>query len=143
MTFNYSPGSSLYHGINPGDTNEEKNALDDLLAGSSNTDGDVVEGRITQASPVNTFEYKNKTKGLVQNFTLTDVLAKQSKHDIYTYRVTAWNDQVANGALKIGQYVKLSKFVWKHTTYPGQLPDHHSRYEVHLKKTSVIEGIPV
>lgn len=143
MAFKYSTASTLYHGINPGDTNEEKSALEDLLAGPSNDDGDVIEGRITHAMPVNSFEYKNKTKGFVQNFTLTDILAKQSNQAIYTYRVTAWNDHVIKAALKIGQYVKLTKFAWKHTTYPGQLPDHHSSYEVHLKKISGIEIIPV
>ena len=74
MTFNYSPASSLYHGINPIDTVEEKSSLDEIIAATRQNDPNVVEGRITYASPLKEFYYKDNRKGWVQNYVLTDIL---------------------------------------------------------------------
>ena len=143
MNYNFSTASTLYHGINPGDTNEEKSALDELLASSAQNDPNVVEGRITYASPVSTFEYTNNTKEMVHHYILTDILAKGNQQAIYTYRVTAWNEQVLNCLLKIDGYYRLSKFAWRENTFGHPPPEHQSRYDIHLKKVSVIEHIPV
>ena len=104
MSFDYSPAAPLYHGLNPGGTNEERSALDELIAASKQNDPNVVEGRITYASPIKEFYYADKGKGVVQNYLLTDILGKRSKNPIYTYRVTAWNDLVTTGVLKIDTY---------------------------------------
>ena len=102
-----------------------------------------MEGRITYASPIKDFEYADGSKGMVQNYLLTDILGKQSKNLIYTFRVSAWNDQVTDGLLKLGNYYRLSKFAWKSNTYKGKLPEHQSRYNINLKSSSVVEHIPV
>ena len=124
MSFDYSPAAPLYHGLNPGGTNEERRALDELIAASKQNDPNVVEGCITYASPIKDFQCADGSKGMVQNYLLTDILGKQSKNLIYTFRVSAWNDQVTNGLLKLGNYYELSKFAWKENNYKGKLPDH-------------------
>ena len=143
MTFNYGTASTLYQGTNTGDVNLERKSLDEILASVDQGHSDIVEGRITYASPVTTFHYQNNSKGFVQNYFLTDVLAEQNQHQIYSYRVTAWNDAVIDGKLCIDKYYKLSNFAWKLSTYTGQVPSHRSKYEIHLKKNSGIEEIPV
>ena len=143
MAFNYGTASSLYHGLQPGDKNTEKTSLDELIASCEQGNADVVEGRITYASPVTVFNYANNSKGFVQNYFITDILAKQNNHEIYTYRVTARNDVVVNGTLSIDKYYRLSNFAWKETTYNGKTPQHQSKYEIHLKKSSGIEHVPV
>ncbi len=142
MNYNFSTASTLYHGINPGDTNAEKSALDEMLAASAQNDPNVVEGRITYVSPVSTFLYANQKQGKVQHFTLTDIIAKENQQPTYTYRVVAWNEQVVNRLLKIDGYYRLSNFAWKQSSF-AQLPEHQSRYEIHLKKSAIIEDIPV
>ena len=141
MTFNYSPASSLYHGINPIDTVEEKSSLDEIIAATRQNDPNVVEGRITYASPLKEFYYKDNRKGWVQNYVLTDILGKQSKNAIYTYRITAWNDQALNGVLKIDNYYRLSQFAWKENNYQGNIPDHQSKYKIDLKPSSIVEPV--
>ena len=143
MTFNYSTASTLYHGLQQGDNNKGQTPLDELIASCEQGNSDVVEGRITYASPVKIFDYANKTKGFLKNYFLTDILAKQNKQQIYTYRVTAWNDVVVDGVLTIDKYYRLSNFAWKESTYNGKIPDHQSKYEIHLKKSSGIDHVPV
>ena len=143
MSFDYSPAAPLYRGLNPGETNEERSALDELIAASKQNDPNVVEGRITYASPIKDFQYADGRKGMVQNYLLTDILGKQSKNLIYTFRVCAWNDQVTDGLLEVGKYYRLSKFAWKENNFKGKLPDHQCRYDINLKKVSVVEHIPV
>jgi len=143
MAFNYSTASTLYHGIQPGVNNAEKTSLDEIIASCEQDHQGAIEGRITYVSPVSEFHYANKTKGFVQNYFLTAILAKQSNHPIYTYRVTAWNDVVVEGTLSIDKYYRLSNFAWKETTYNGKIPEHQSKYEIHLKKSTTIEHIPI
>ena len=103
----------------------------------------MVEGRITYASPLKEFYYKDNRKGWVQNYVLTDILGKQSKNAIYTFRITAWNDQVLNGMLKIDNYYRLSQFAWKENNYQGNIPDHQSKYKIDLKPSSIVEHVAV
>ena len=143
MSFNYPTASTLYYGLDSGENNEEKSTLDELIAASKQNDPNAVEGRITYASPIKDFQYADGSKGMVQNYLLTDILGKQSKNLIYTFRVSAWNDQVTDGLLKLGKYYRLSKFAWKENNYKGKLPDHQSRYNINLNKSSMVEHIPV
>ena len=143
MSFNYPTTSTLYYGLDSGEKTEEKSTLDELIAASKQNDPNVVEGRVTYASPIKDFVYADGSKGMVQNYLLTDILGKQSKNSIYTFRVSAWNDQVTAGLLKLGNYYRLSKFAWKTNTYKGNLPEHQSRYDVNLKVVSIVEHIPV
>ena len=142
----FKPASSLYHGLNPGTSNDEDNSLTELLS-AAEFDENVVEGRVTYMSPVSTFEYNatdrngQKKKGMVQSYIFLDVLAQKSNKPIYTYRVTAWNDQVSTRMFKKDEYYRLSNFAWKENTFPKR-PDHQSRYDVHLKANSMIELIP-
>ena len=147
MNYNFGTASTLYHGINPPDTNAEQTSLDELIAIAKKQDKDVIEGRITFVSPVSTFMYNygtsKGTRGMVQSYTLTDVVAKENNHPIYTYRVTAWNEQVLNCVLEKDGYYRLSQFAWKQNSYAGKLPDHQSRYDIHLKQASIVEHVPV
>ena len=143
MSFNYPTASTLYYGLDSGENNEEKSTLDELIAASKQNDPNVVEGRITYASPIKDFQYADGSKGMVQNYLLTDILGKQSKNLIYTFRVSAWNDQVTAGLLELGKYYRLSKFAWKENNYKGKLADHQCRYDINLKSASVVEHIPV
>ena len=141
----FKPASTLYHGTNPGTSIDEDANFAELL---SATDGDenVIEGRVVYISPVSTFEYNTdgdgeKKKGWVQSYTLLDILAKQSKKPVYSYRVTAWNDQVTSGVFKKDEYYRVSNFAWKENTFPRR-PAHQSCYDAHLKANSVIELVP-
>ena len=144
----FKPASTLYYGLNPGTSNDEDNSLTELLSTSAaELDENVVEGRVIYISPVSTFEYDTeerngkKKKGMVQSYTFLDILAQKSNKPIYTYRVTAWNDQVTTRVFKRDEYYRLSNFAWKENTFPKR-PDHQSRYDVHLKLNSTIELIP-
>ena len=105
----FKPASSLYHGLNPGTSNDEDNSLTELLS-AAEFDENVVEGRVTYMSPVSTFEYNatdrngQKKKGMVQSYIFLDVLAQKSNKPIYTYRVTAWNNQVSTCLFKKDKY---------------------------------------
>ena len=139
----YQPGSTMYHGLNPGTSNDEDNNLHELMA--VDEDENVVEGRVIYVSPVSTFNYNlpdgRKKKGSVQNYIILDVLAQKNNKPIYTYRVTAWNDQVSSRLFKKEEYYRLSNFAWKENTF-FKRPEHQSHYDVHLKANSLIELIP-
>ena len=145
----FQPASTLYHGLNSGSSNDEDNTLSEILSASvdDQLDETVVEGKVTYISPVSTFEYNSddrhgkKKKGMVQSYIILDVLAQKNSKPIYTYRVTAWNEQVSNRVFKKDEYYRLSNFAWKENTFPKR-PDHQSRYDVHLKRNSMIELIP-
>ena len=147
----FKPASTLYHGMNSGSSNDEDNTLSEIISASADEqlDETTVEGRVTYISPVSTFEYntgedghgRKTKKGMVQSYTILDLLAQKNKKPIYTYRVTAWNEQVSNHMLKKDEYYRLSNFAWKENTFPKR-PDHQSRYDVHLKRNSMIEHIP-
>ena len=140
----FKPASTLYHGTNPGTSIDEDANFAELL---SATDGDenVIEGRVVYISPVSKFEYNItdgvKRQGVVQSYTLLDILAKQSGKPVYSYRVTAWNDQVTSRVFKKDEYYRVSNFAWKENTFPRR-PAHQSCYDAHLKANSVIELIP-
>ena len=140
----FQSASSLYS--NPGTSANEDTSFADLLT-ASEADENVVEGRVIYISPISTFEYniesgnRHTKKGMVQSYILLDVLAKQTKKPIYTYRVTAWNEQVSSRVFKKDEYYRLSHFAWKENSFPRR-PQHQSNYDVHLKPSSQIELIP-
>lgn len=130
--------------------NDDVTSVDDFIAAveessSNDADENVIEGRVTYVSPISTFNYNverdGTRRGCVQNFYVTDILAKRSGKAVYQFRVTAWNEQVTKKLLKKDKYVRLRNFAWKANSFP-KIPNHQSRYDAHLRADTIIETIP-
>lgn len=140
----FSTASTLYSGAQMGE-HAEQSALEELLNSARATlppQTQSVEGRISYVSPISSFEYGDGTKGMVQNYILTDEVAQRNMQEIQTYRITAWNAQVLNHLLEKGNYYRISNIAWRKNSW-NRLPEHQCSFDIHLKKSSSIDHILV
>ena len=113
----------------------------------TNTLFNKVEGRITYASPISSFSYKNGSPEYAQHFILTDVIKKGNienwnNEKILNFKIVVWNDLVSQNLLKVNSFYIISNFNIKETELSRRSSD-ISPFEVHLKKNSVVEEVPI
>ena len=113
----------------------------------ANTLFNKVEGRITYASPISSFSYKNGSPEYAQHFILTDVIKKGNiengnNEKILNFKIVVWNDLVSQNLLKVNSFYIISNFNIKETELSRRSSD-ISPFEVHLKKNSVVEEVPI
>ena len=113
----------------------------------TNTLFNKVEGRITYASPISSFSYKNGSPEYAQHFILTDVIKKGNVENgnnekILNFKIVVWNDLVSQNLLKVNSFYIISNFNIKETELSRRSSD-ISPFEVHLKKNSVVEEVPI
>ena len=112
----------------------------------TNTLFNKVEGRITHASPISSFSYKNGSPEYAQHFILTDVIKKGNiengnNEKILNFKIVVWNDLVSQNLLKVNSFYIISNFNIKETELSRRSSD-VSPFEVHLKKNSLVEEVP-
>ena len=100
-----------------------------------------IEGKVTFSSAISSFTYKNGCGGYVQHFIITDMVKKGNNEPVYDFKVVVWNDKVQENLLKPDTFYIISNFNIKESQYSG-VPAEQSRFEVHLKKNSIIEEVP-
>ena len=86
----------------------------------TNTLFNKVEGRITYASPISSFSYKNGSPEYAQHFILTDVIKKGNiengnNEKILNFKIVVWNDLVSQNLLKVNSFYIISNFNIKET----------------------------
>ena len=113
----------------------------------TNTLFNKVEGRITYASPISSFFYKNGSPEYAQHFILTDVIKtgnieNGNNEKILNFKIVVWNDLVSQNLLKVNSFYIISNFNIKETELSRRSSD-ISPFEVHLKKNSVVEEVPI
>ena len=113
----------------------------------ANTLFNKVEGQITYASPISSFSYKNGAPGYVQHFILTDVIKKRDNENgnnekVLNFKIVIWNELVSQNLLKLDSFYIISNFNIKETELSRRSSD-ISPFEVHLKKNSVVEEVPI
>ena len=80
----------------------------------ANTLFNKVEGRITYASPISSFFYKNGSPEYAQHFILTDVIKtgnieNGNNEKILNFKIVVWNDLVSLNLLKVNSFYIIFK----------------------------------